>query len=107
MVKRQSNDYEVTVMETIQAIRGISNLKQKDIAEKMGIHYTTYWKLEKGLATMNLKLFREFCQAVGYSPNKVYELINQIWELKLEGKDVNFKVHVFKQLVLNDGDYKH
>jgi transcriptional regulator with XRE-family HTH domain len=106
MAKKESNDYDVTVMETIQAIRGISNLKQKDIAKKMGVHYTTYWKLEKGLSKMNLKLFKEFCQAVGYPPLQVFELINKIWESKLAGNQVNYKIQVFKYLVLNDSEIK-
>lgn len=93
-------------METIQAVRGISNLKQKDIAKKMGVHYTTYWKLEKGIAKMNLKLFKEFCQAVGFPPIKVYELINQIWKSREEGSNVNLKIQVFKYLLLNDSEIK-
>ncbi|OYU97198.1 MAG: hypothetical protein CFE21_02595 [Bacteroidetes bacterium B1(2017)] len=94
--------YEKTIVEVLHILRGMAQLKQKEVAEKLGIHTSAYWKMENGLVSLNLRQFRDLCTVFGYSHTKIYLIIDLLCEMRQTNPNLDIRVQIFKCLYLDD-----
>lgn len=103
--KNMDINYEKTIVEVLHVLRSMAQLKQKEVAEKLGIHTSAYWKMENGLVTLNLRQFKDLCTVFGYSHTKIYLIVDLLCEMRQTNPNLDIRVQIFKCLYLDEMVY--
>ncbi len=72
--------------ERIRWIRDCDNIKQKDIADYLGIKQQQYARYEKGINVMPVTYLKKICEYLNVSADYILGLVDERRPLKKENK---------------------